>query len=177
MHCHLCATVGNASVGRSSKSTIQQCTLTSHVSFLRLQPDPVDVTFEVYVIWAPVRFEPSTQILTISRIFSRMLLLWFSYLGGLGGEYCTTAQYRSADKSLVRPRKETNYSDQDLQHYTKNYGVQTTAIYCCSLYSNILLLFVQQYIAVQTTAIYYCTNYSNILLYKLQQYIAVVCTS
>ena len=26
--------------------------------------------------------------------------------------------YRGADKSLARPRKETSYSDQDLQHYT-----------------------------------------------------------
>ena len=41
--------------------------------------------------------------------------------------------YRSAGKSLARPWKETNYSDQDLQHYTKTYGVQTTAIYFCCL--------------------------------------------
>jgi len=27
--------------------------------------------------------------------------------------------YRAADKSLARPWKETSYSDQDLQHYTK----------------------------------------------------------
>jgi len=32
--------------------------------------------------------------------------------------------YRGADKSLARPWKETSYSDQDLQHYTKTYGVQ-----------------------------------------------------
>jgi len=38
-----------------------------------------------------------------------------------------------ADKSLARPWKETSYSDQDLQHYTKMYGVQTTAIYSCCL--------------------------------------------
>ena len=37
--------------------------------------------------------------------------------------------YRGADKSLSRPWKERSYSDQDLQHYTKAYGVQTTAIY------------------------------------------------
>ena len=29
-----------------------------------------------------------------------------------------------ADKSLARPSKETSYSDQDLQHYTKICGVQ-----------------------------------------------------
>ena len=28
-------------------------------------------------------------------------------------------KYRGADKSLARPWKETSYSDQDLQHYTK----------------------------------------------------------
>jgi len=43
--------------------------------------------------------------------------------------------YRGADKSLVRPLKETSYSDQDLQHYTKTYGVQTTGIYSCCLYA------------------------------------------
>ena len=42
---------------------------------------------------------------------------------------------RGADKSLARPWKETSYSDQDLQHYTKTYGVQTTAIYSCCLYA------------------------------------------
>jgi len=36
--------------------------------------------------------------------------------------------YRGADKSLARPWKETSYSDQDIQHYTKIYGVQTTGI-------------------------------------------------
>jgi len=30
--------------------------------------------------------------------------------------------YLGADKSLARPWKETSYSDQDLQHYTKTYG-------------------------------------------------------
>ena len=43
--------------------------------------------------------------------------------------------YMGADKSLARPWKETNYSDQDLQHYTKTYGVRTTGIYCCCLYA------------------------------------------
>ena len=33
--------------------------------------------------------------------------------------------YRGADKSLAQPWKETSYSYQDLQHYTKMYGVQT----------------------------------------------------
>ena len=42
--------------------------------------------------------------------------------------------YRCADKSLAWPWKETSYSDQDLKHYTKTYGVQTTGIYCCCLY-------------------------------------------
>jgi len=32
-------------------------------------------------------------------------------------------------KSLARPWKLTSYSDQDLQHYTKTYGVQTPGIY------------------------------------------------
>ena len=32
--------------------------------------------------------------------------------------------YRGADKSLARPWKETSYSDQDLQHYDKTYGVK-----------------------------------------------------
>ena len=39
--------------------------------------------------------------------------------------------YRGADKSLARPWTETSYSNQDLQHYTKTYGVQTTGIYSC----------------------------------------------
>ena len=43
--------------------------------------------------------------------------------------------YRSAGKSLARPWKETSYSDQDSQHYTKTYGVQTTPIYSCCLYA------------------------------------------
>jgi len=43
--------------------------------------------------------------------------------------------YRGADKFLVRPLKETSYSDQDLQHNTKTYGVQTTGIYSCCLYA------------------------------------------
>ena len=43
--------------------------------------------------------------------------------------------YRSADKSLAQPWKETSYSDQDLQHYTKTYGLQTTGIYSCCLYA------------------------------------------
>ena len=34
--------------------------------------------------------------------------------------------YRGADKSLARPAKETSYGDQNLQHYTNTYGVQTT---------------------------------------------------
>ena len=33
--------------------------------------------------------------------------------------------YRGADKSLARPWKETSYSDQDLQHYTKTYFSNT----------------------------------------------------
>jgi len=44
---------------------------------------------------------------------------------------CLVYLYRGADKSLARPWKETSYSDQDLQHYTKTYGVKITAIYCC----------------------------------------------
>ena len=43
--------------------------------------------------------------------------------------------YWGADKSLARPWKERSYSDQDLQHYTKTYGVQTTGIYSCYLYA------------------------------------------
>ena len=34
--------------------------------------------------------------------------------------------YRVADKSLAQPWNEISYSDKDLQHYTKTYGVQTT---------------------------------------------------
>jgi len=49
-----------------------------------------------------------------------------------------TGHYRGADKSLARPWKETSYSDQDLQHNTKTYGVQTAAIYCCCLYAKSL---------------------------------------
>jgi len=37
--------------------------------------------------------------------------------------------YRDAHKSLARPWQETSYSNQDLKHYTKNYGEQTTGIY------------------------------------------------
>ena len=43
--------------------------------------------------------------------------------------FTLTPMYRGADKSLVRPWKETSYSEQDLQHYTKISGVQTTGIY------------------------------------------------
>jgi len=43
--------------------------------------------------------------------------------------------YRVADKSLARPWKETSYSNQDLQHCTNTYGVQTTGIYSCCLYA------------------------------------------
>jgi len=43
---------------------------------------------------------------------------------------CTWA----ADKSLARPWKETSYSDQDLQHNTKTYSVQTTEIYSFCFY-------------------------------------------
>jgi len=46
--------------------------------------------------------------------------------------------YRGADKSLARPWKETNYSDQDLQHYTNTYGVQTAAIYSRCFYAGSL---------------------------------------
>jgi len=42
--------------------------------------------------------------------------------------------YRVAEKSLAQPWKETSYSDQDLRHYTKTYGVKTTGIYSCCLY-------------------------------------------
>ena len=42
---------------------------------------------------------------------------------------------RGADRSLAQPWKETSYSDQDLQHYTKTYGVQTTRIYFCCFYA------------------------------------------
>jgi len=45
------------------------------------------------------------------------------------------AFYTDADMSLAQPWKETSYSDQDLQHYTKTYGVQTTGLYCCCLYA------------------------------------------
>jgi len=47
----------------------------------------------------------------------------------------TVKSYRGADKSLVRPWKETSYRDQDLKHYTKTYGIQTIAIYSCCLYA------------------------------------------
>ena len=46
-----------------------------------------------------------------------------------------TRVYRSADKSLARPWKESSHSDQDSQHYTSTYGVQTTGIYCFCLYA------------------------------------------
>jgi len=49
--------------------------------------------------------------------------------------YRTIKRYPGADKSLARHWKETSYSDQDLQHYTKTYGVQTTGIYSCGLYT------------------------------------------
>ena len=38
---------------------------------------------------------------------------------------------RGVDKSLARPWRERSYSDQDLQHYTKTYSIQTTGIYSC----------------------------------------------
>jgi len=47
--------------------------------------------------------------------------------------------YRGADKSLARPWTETSYSDQDLQHYTKTYGVQLTRIYSCYYTPQVLL--------------------------------------
>ena len=43
--------------------------------------------------------------------------------------------YRGADKFLARPWKETSYSDQDLQHYTKTYDIKATGMYCCCLYA------------------------------------------
>jgi len=49
-------------------------------------------------------------------------------------EILFTSDKGGADKSLARPWKETSYSDQDLQHSTKNYGVQTTGTYSCCLY-------------------------------------------
>jgi len=49
-----------------------------------------------------------------------------------------TSSYKGADKSLARPWKETSYSDRDLQHYTKTYGIQTTGIYSCCLYTKSL---------------------------------------
>jgi len=51
---------------------------------------------------------------------------------------CSYYIYRGADKSLARPWKKTSYSDQDLQHYTEIYGVQTTGIYSCCLYATSL---------------------------------------
>ena len=50
-------------------------------------------------------------------------------------KWAVKSMYRGADKSLARPWKETSYSDQDLQHYTKTYGVQTAGIYCCCLHT------------------------------------------
>ena len=44
-------------------------------------------------------------------------------------------QYRGADKSIARTWRETSYSDQNSQHCTNTYGVQTTSVYCCCLYS------------------------------------------
>jgi len=43
--------------------------------------------------------------------------------------------YRCADKFLALLWKQTSYIDQDLQHYTNTYDVQTTEIYCCGLYA------------------------------------------
>ena len=40
-----------------------------------------------------------------------------------------------ADKSLARPWNETSYSDQDLQQYSKTYGVKTAGIYPRCLYA------------------------------------------
>ena len=60
----------------------------------------------------------------------------------------------SADTSLARPRKETSYSDQDLQNNTKTYGVQTTAIYSDQDLQN----YTKTY-GVQTAAIYFCCVY------------------
>jgi len=37
-------------------------------------------------------------------------------------ENLNASLYRDADKSLARPWKETSYSDQDSQHYTKTHG-------------------------------------------------------
>ena len=66
------------------------------------------------------------------HFFKLMSLFSFANNTSIHGTYfdtrllATTACTRGADKSLARPCKETNYSDQYLQHYSKAYGVQTT---------------------------------------------------
>ena len=56
--------------------------------------------------------------------------------------------YRGADRPLARPWKDTSYSDQDLQHYTKIFGVQITGIYSYYLYAISLVVVLKALVAV-----------------------------
>jgi len=77
-----------------------------------------------------------------------------------------------ADKFLSRPWKESSYSDQDLQHYTKNYGVQTTGIYS---YTGVLISPYPDHGRKLATATKTYNTILRITVYKQQQYIPVVC--
>ena len=67
----------------------------------------------------PLKQTSGRQNLILLNTLKIMVLTWY-ILFIFALSLCT----RGAGKSLVRPWKETSYSDQDLQHYTKNYGVQ-----------------------------------------------------
>ena len=73
------------------------------------------------------------QVARLYRVNQQSKLLGLCILIFLFANRTRQAVYRGADKSLARPWKVTSYSKQDLQHYTKTYGVQTTGIYCCCL--------------------------------------------
>jgi len=66
-----------------------------------------------------------------TRTFGRILTKYINTVVPNGKPRPSSSLYRGADRSLARPWKE----DQNLQHYTKTYGVQTTEIHFCFLYA------------------------------------------
>ena len=66
--------------------------------------------------------------------------------------------FRGADRSLALPWKETSYSEQYLQRYTKTYGVQSAGIYCCCLYAETGIYF---WCLCAGTGIYSCYLHAN----------------
>jgi len=70
-------------------------------------------------------------------------IIQFPNMEGQPPVCCPRQFYTGADKSLARP-----YSDQDLQHFTKTYGVQTTGTYSCCFYAVSLGIVLQVLVAV-----------------------------